>query len=296
MADGPDPRVSRTVLILLVALLIGLAAAFLLQSPSGSSGVQLFPNTTPPTLPSWVGPALILAFVGGMFGVLVLRRATGPGSTNVLLPVAFVGLLVGIVLYVIFRLLRTSSGGTASGAAHPMKPTGGPPPSVGGLPGGAVSSPPSGEAYLIFAALIAAGVAAAFLVPRWAEYRRDRSETLAGPRTAPPIAELEAALARLRSAGPTDDPRNRIIRAYGGLLDRVARGLPSVGSSTPREIELECVRVYHLTPRTAHELTRLFEEARYSRGRPMGAPDVDRAEEALRKALGEIGAGARPGP
>ncbi len=288
MASGSGP--SRAGLVLVVALLVGLSAAFLLQTPPSSSGIQLFPNSSPPALPNWVGPALLLIFFGSTIGVLVARRLAYGSPANALVSIAYIGVLAGIIAYVILHFYHPG-GGISSVAApakntttKPMPPTGG---GLGG--GGALPSPPGVELYLVYALVIGAAIAAAFLIPRYQQLRLRRSESPAPQAPATAVSELSAALERLRTDGAGDDARTRIIRAYGALLGRVAPGVPTLETETPREIAEECARVYRIRPATARELTSLFEAARYGRGSALPTDAVDRAEAALRQALAEAG-------
>jgi hypothetical protein len=104
---------------------------------------------------------------------------------------------------------------------------------------------------------------------------------------------VASTLAELES-GPGTDPRGAIVRLYGRLLDRILRRFGEVEPLTAREIERYCVSELGARPRTARELTELFEEARYST-RPMGAGEVDRARAALGSLLRDIARETAPG-
>lgn len=297
---GTVPSTHRSIYLLVVAVLLGLAAALLLAPPPSSPGVQFLPTVHGPALPSWVPAVLILAFVLLWLGVFVARRLGGGVglSTSLLLNLAVIFGLLVVFEYLFQWVHNTTTSVPTSNVTNGTGSTGCVPVTSPicqnrSLPGG--PSPPSSfapwfDGYVLYAVLIAAVVAAVVLLPRLqAIWER-------GPRAVPPSAtegrtELEAALERLRSTGTGDEARTRIVRAYGELLRHVARKLPNLETSTPREIEQMCSRAYGIAPATAHELTELFEEARYSHGRPLGEEAVARAEAALRRALAEIEAG-----
>ncbi|HEV2317696.1 MAG TPA: DUF4129 domain-containing protein [Thermoplasmata archaeon] len=114
--------------------------------------------------------------------------------------------------------------------------------------------------------------------------RRSRAPTIS-PRDA-----LEGAIDRLRSellryerAGSAVldlEVRERIIHLYGTLLEAVSPGLGNLAGRTPREVEWLAVTYLGVRPETAHELTWLFEEARYS-SHHLTPAAVVRAQRAL---------------
>lgn len=97
------------------------------------------------------------------------------------------------------------------------------------------------------------------------------------------VRSLRAELVRYHRAGGAavdTEVRERIVQLYGALLQAVGPGLGSVEQRTPREVEWMSVRYLGVGPATAHLLTEMFEEARYSSHRLR--PDVvERAEQAL---------------
>ena len=91
-----------------------------------------------------------------------------------------------------------------------------------------------------------------------------------------------------RSASATDaEVREGIIRMSSALLSAVTPGLGNLTVRTPREVEWLSVRYLDVRPATAHELTWLFEEARYSTHR-MPPTGIARAQQALTLLLHDL--------
>ena len=126
----------------------------------------------------------------------------------------------------------------------------------------------------------------------------------AGPRRARsrrrPVSAREAldlAVRRLRAellaytqrygAATDAEVRQRIIQLYGALLIALSPGLGDLEGRTPREVEWLAVRYLGVKPPTAHELTWLFEEARYS-SHPLAREGVVRAEKALASLMTDL--------
>ena len=283
--------------VLVVALLLGLTAALLLSPSPSSNNVALLPQTTAPNLPGWVVPFAALALIGVTFGAYLLRRLTGgTGSDGQMGAFLVTALLLTVGFAVLFHLIHPAVSDQSSnrtvGGTPPPPPNGtGTCPTPGtcsgpGLPGAPAA--PWFEGIAIYGGIIALAVAAIFLVP-WAFSIRARPADLGGASSPEEArADLQQALDRLSELRPGDDARVQIIRAYGELLGKVRDRLPSMETSTPREIAAQCALSLGIRPETAAELTGLFEEARYSRDRPLPAGAVGRAETALRNALAEL--------
>jgi hypothetical protein len=291
-------------LLLLIAVLLGSAAALLLAPNPTSPGFQLFPTVRTPALPSWLGAVLIVVFLGVTFGGMVLRRleaGAGFGASAWFSALILFG--VAVLFVVLFHLLHPGIAPAANNTtvmagpgctpgtspSCPLPPTGG----SGGVPG-SVTHPPWYEAYLVYILLVVGVVAAVLVLPRLG------ADWFAARKTGAPATEIETAkrelaeaLRRLSEGDGRDGPRARIIRAYATLLEQVAPSLPDLTTATPREIEMAWERALHLRAETASELTRLFEEARYSQRAPLPADAVPRAEAALRRALAELEARPR---
>lgn len=283
------PGLSPLVTFALVAVLLGLAAATLLApSPSGE-GVNVALSVHAPAAPSWLGIAVVLAFVGMLFVVGGISRGR---------PLWIIGLIavclgVGTAIAEVLRYVHPAVTGASSnqtGAQTPPSCSTDPSLCPYVFPHGP-STPSIGPWYdgaALYLLVIVAVVVAAVLVPRYLALRARGGSGTGSEDSGGAPQELTAALARLRSEGTSDDARRRIIRAYGSLLEHVAARLPNVEMATPREIAEEIQRRYRIQADTASEITALFEEARYSQGRPMAPDAVDRAEQALRRALRDV--------
>jgi hypothetical protein len=123
-------------------------------------------------------------------------------------------------------------------------------------------------------------------------HHRSRPRRPALPPHAALVVAIEALRAELlgysrRAAATDDEVRDRIIRLYGALLAAISPGLGDLDGRTPREVEWLAVRYLGVASLTAHELTWLFEEARYSSHR-LGPASVDRAQNALALLLRDL--------
>jgi hypothetical protein len=117
------------------------------------------------------------------------------------------------------------------------------------------------------------------------------------PRGVSPRRAIESAVAALRAelirygrswgAGEDREVRERIIALYGSLLAAVGPGLGDLDRRTPREVEWLAVRYLGVRDSTAHELTWLFEEARYSTHR-LPPSSVERAVNALARLVEDL--------
>jgi phosphatidylglycerophosphate synthase len=291
--------------LLLVALLLGLTAALLLAPSPASGGFQLLPNVQTPAVPTWailalLGIVLLLPLVSVVLQRLRGGMAYGPGFYLNLLVIFGLLLLFVILFHLIHHGGVPATNGTAvvqNGSTCTPPATGCPAPPTGG--GSATSPSPWYDAYLVYVLLIAAVAVAVVALPRlgawWSPKRREPEEEAAsGPSAAE--AELAKALRRLEEGADRDPARVRIIRAYAELLRHVERGMPSLETATPREIEAACERRLRVSAATAHELTGLFEEARYAQRTALPSDAVARAEAALRRALDELRASEGSGP
>jgi hypothetical protein len=284
---NPGSALSPLLVFLLVAVLLGLAAATLLAPPPSGEGVDVAPSLHAPAAPPWLAVGAILAILASMF----LFGAVSRGRPTWIVGLIGVCLASGTVIAYLFRVFGNSTGGrNTTGPPPPMQTCQTNPALCNyNFPVGP-SSPtiaPWYEGAVLYGILVAAVVLAAILIPRVLA-ARNRHYTGRGEDLGPPRGEeLQRALDRLSTVGPGDDARRRIIRAYGELLRTVGSRLPDLETATPREIAEEVELKFGIHPETAAELTELFEEARYSQGRPMAPDAVERAESALRRALKE---------
>jgi hypothetical protein len=151
-------------------------------------------------------------------------------------------------------------------------------------------------APLVAVALIGfAGVA--FVVPALAR-RRPRSGPMVIVPPPPPIAtlraETQAALADAAAwLDQTHDPRAVIVDLYGRLLGEITAYSGSLAARTAEEIRYGCLLRLGVRAQAAAELTRLFEEARYSSHR-LDAVTIQRALAAIHAAEVDLGGIQRP--
>ncbi|MGI0131593.1 MAG: DUF4129 domain-containing protein [Thermoplasmata archaeon] len=163
----------------------------------------------------------------------------------------------------------SGTNGTGNGFGVPLE--------SGGVPG-----------WVEYLAILVGGLVVATVVtPFLIAAHRDREARGTG-RGATPSARATIGLAlEGLDADPDADPRSRIVAAYARLLSRIEDGPFDLASLTPREIERECTVHLGVTPATSHELTLLFEEARYS-PHPIPIASVERARASLTRALSDL--------
>ncbi len=276
--------------LLLVAVGGGIAATVLATAPSHA------PNQAPATeviLPFWIVALPVLGLFVAFVVILLAQRATGPTA---MVPNQIVlSILIGILLLIGFVVLshflggsQVTSGGTSSGTNTTTNST--PPTNSSGTingTGGTLSFwtfPPWAGDVLLFV-LVGAFVAAvggSLLGRRLGSSGRSR-----GP-SPPSSAAARSALVQAESAlADGADPRSTILALYGRLLSRVSSMVGDVEVATPEEIRIQHLVHLGVGPHDAEDLTRLFEEARYST-HPMGAEAADRAQRAIRAALRDL--------
>lgn len=296
---SPSRPAALLLLFIVAAVAFGIAAA-LIASPA---------VPTPPQFASPGNPSLflfeaiaysVLALVLGGVALFLWQRARGGSlpfpATAVVVALVVLLMLVGFVEVSHFVSSSSLSQGTSPGSSGTGNSSGGPPlenNSTNGTLAKGSSTPllPSWWTYaaVLGIALIVAVVLLPYLLARTGP-TRSRPSGDASLRSS--VAE---ALRTLRD--PSDaTPRERIIRAYARLLERVTRGTADLSALTPREIRAMCVERLRIRGETAHELTGLFEEARYST-HTLTEEAVVRAEGALERALDDMGrvTGARMG-
>jgi hypothetical protein len=98
--------------------------------------------------------------------------------------------------------------------------------------------------------------------------------------------ELEGSLRRLEQ-DPEADPREVIRALYHRLLLALRPRLGTLEMYTVREVEAVIVTAYGVRAENAHELSALFEEARYSH-HPLGRLEAERAKRALQGVLLDV--------
>lgn len=301
----------RPPLVLLVALLAALAsgaAASLLIGAATSPGAPP-PHVTSIVVPDWLIGYAFLAGIVALVGFFIYRRVEG-GAMPVPGRVAATLLLVILVAVLFLAALRVFGGGGPG-------PEGAVPPPHGNTTGVVVNNttanattplggngsfllwspnlPPWLPFVVVVAVILVVVVVAVPQVRQYVSYRRELRR--ARPSGARPLVVAEVQDALARAAGDLErggDPRAVIVALYGSLLDRLAPLVGSTDPDTPEEIRtLHLVRL-GIRVSAATDLTRLFEEARYS-SHPMGPDAADAARRAVREALADLARVPLPG-
>ncbi len=297
MAAGASRRASYLLVVaLLVALAAGAAASLLVGS--------FYAPSAPPyraselLVPGWAVEAGIVGFLLFLVGGMVYRRLTS-GASPIPGRVALTFLMVILVATLFILAFEFFSGASVSPGGTAQSPT-----NSTGTPGGGVSngtnlthvgnltafSVPGLPSWLPFA--VVAGVVlvvAAVALPGLRAYVEDRrASRLPRSTFAAEAAAVRTALCTAEAAlDAGTDPRAVIVRLYGDLLSRLGRVVGDVGPDTPEEIRTLHLLRLGLRPEAATELTRLFEEARYS-SHPLGPDAADRARTSVRAALSDL--------
>jgi hypothetical protein len=297
---GVDRRRWTLLVVVLLALGFGAVAA-LIASPSHES------SGSPTAQPYHPVPAVIFvellwigvpAFFAVWVGNLILTRARDGNSIPVA-PALILFFVVGLLLVGILAL---------AGIIHPFGGLGPAPPtnstgtgSTGGGGGGTgvngscknctgnATGPPL--TYPTWAlddlAFAGIGLVAILLLVYVVAVRR----SLAGeqPEDAREAVrrELRRALEKLADSEPAD-PREIILALYARLLLRLQPRVVSTEPLTPREIERVLVEELGIRAAPAQQLTRIFEEARYSQ-RPIATGTVEQTRQALQQVLADLG-------
>jgi hypothetical protein len=279
-------QVSPILAALLVGSLVaGIAVTFLSApaAPNVSGGRGAVPESVSIVLDFSV--VLLLALVGGvvLYAALAPRaiRVTGVGPGILSLFLVSLTFLLLVHFVVPFHSVSVPENQTNSTGPGTVPTTNATPPNgtFGPLP---ISGIPGWTAYIVLGIVVL--VAVVFLAPA---LRARGSGSEAEPTEAAEVRRsLESALESLAASDPTD-ARQIIIGLYARLLETVGPYLDHLSTATPREIELVATRQFGIAPAPAAQLTRLFEEARYST-HPFTDAQVARARSALEAALLQV--------
>ncbi|MCI4326637.1 MAG: DUF4129 domain-containing protein [Thermoplasmata archaeon] len=298
MAGRPVPRPSPlspvAIAVVLAAVFFGVAAALL-------SGAPPTPTQLPPShgtfidygdlvIVSWLIIGAVAAWI--VYRVVLRVRNPSGGALNSFVVVWFVVLLLvlGFIVAVhFFGPAAPAQNGTGlNRTGNSTAPPGGTP--VNTTPNGSVGNFtlgshtfPGWSAYVLVLGVAAVSAIVALQVARSLGARsRSEREGLADPTEVARAAIVET-LAKLE-ADPNADPRALVVALYARLLATVDAQLIETSARTAREIETVAVQRWKLPPEAARDLTRLFEEARYSPHR-IGRVETERARAALQKIL-----------
>jgi hypothetical protein len=278
-------RATRSVfaLLLLVPVAFGIGAA-LLVGPLPNAPVATAPTPTVVPLEA-IGVVLALVLVA----LFVVPHFLGPrmGLGSRVLTTALMLFLVAILMLVALHFASpgpppdSGSGGVNATHHTPPPPSGSWTNATVGFPGGILL--PAWVLYVIVGAI--AIVVGAVAIP-FAIGRRE-TQPRGGP--AGDVDIGRSALARaLRELDESSlVPRERILVVYGRLLRRLGPHAGDLDHWTPREIEAACRLSWGIGAEAAHELTGLFEEARYS-DHEIDESMVGRARAALSVALADL--------
>jgi hypothetical protein len=298
-----SPRPSLLLLVLLLcALAVGAAVSLLASARTAGPPPPVGP-TTELILPPWAVSLAIIAFGVAMVAPIVYFRLRTPGAGGLAhrLMVSSFALLLALLIAV--ALLHLGSGGGGFQTVHggsPGNSTGGTNGTTGGnnttVPGpGGVLAPfnfglPSWALFVL--AVVVAVLVTVAVIPPLANFLEDRREARSSRRRANNIArDVQSALqAAGRDLATALDPRAIILALYATLLARIEPLVSDLDRSTAEEIRLLHLTRLGIRPQAAEDLTRVFEEARYS-SHTMGEAAVARASAAIRAAEEDL---ARP--
>ncbi|MGA7861097.1 MAG: DUF4129 domain-containing protein [Thermoplasmata archaeon] len=277
--------------ILLLAVLVGVAAAFL-SRPVGPVSPST-PVLWTLTLNQLSELFLILVLVGvGFWLFYTLRNVSGrapiPGQV---IATILVVVLLGVLFVEFAGLVHVAPAQPPTNSTGQSNPPGGlgngglgnNTTTIFGTPG--ITLPAwAGVAAIVGVAILAGALLVPYMLARAEDRRRARSVAEGPTQEAQKV--LQEALERLKSTDGTD-ARAAILALYARLLLLVGPRLGTVESLTPGEIQRESIASLGLRPRVAQDLTETFEEARYST-HPMTAEAVDRARAALAEAISDL--------
>jgi len=286
------------VALVLIALAVGGAASLLsAAAPSNNSGSNHYAEIL---FPLWVVEAVFLALMGAGLVFLLYQRAQGGSALpNRAAVTAIVAILVAVLVLIALQSLAQSSSPSSGGGLAPSLPAGSTPTNSTNGTTNSTVIPGSGSFLLLgpnappWGIFVVVGVVAlvvSLLVtsPVWMRALgrgRDRDGTGAS------VAEIAAVKGALdeasRALDAGGDPRAIVIRLYAAILVRIGPSVGDVERSTPEEIRAVHLVRLGIRPSAAAELTRSFEEARYS-SHPVTPEMVARVTTALREASEDL--------
>ena len=300
MRWGVRGRSGWLLVLLVIAITLGAAAALLAGpappfAPVAPAAGSPVPYALLGQIFGWTVVALILLWLANH---IYQRRRSGaaamPSRAVATFVVVFI-LLVGFILLGRSGLLPVTpietspaspGGNNSSGGTTPAGGTG----NNSSLPAGFGSLMVGGlvvPGWLLYVALLGViTVVLAGVIPILVSVRRTHLDHSPDAEVGRARRDLADALAEL-DEGETADPRTVIVGLYGRLLGRLRPGLVRLDTMAPREIEAHCVDRLGIQQETARALTRLFEEARYSR-HPLSPQTLDAARRAFGQAIADL--------
>lgn len=278
-----------------IAVAAGAAATFVVSSTVSYTSSTPLNSAIPSTL---LGALLLLPFVGA-FAWIIYRRITGgglpmskgvvAGALLLLAIMIVVGILAGVLGSHPQYYFSGNSGSGPGGSTPPKNNTTAPPPGGSGVLAPASFQVVSVPGWVVLVVVFAIGLAVVGLaIPSysgWSARRRARREaTLGAPEREAASVALAQALSELDRGS---DPREVIERLYTRFLDRVVPLAGDLAVRTPEEIRVDTLLPLGVRPAAAGQLTRVFEEARYS-SHPMNPEKAATVREAVRLAATDL--------
>ena len=279
---------------LFVALASGAAASLLIGAATTGGGPP--PRASELLLPNGLFGYLLIGLLVVLIAFLIYNLVIG---TTVRLPnraiVTFlVAILIAILFVLAFRVVvgggpaptGAVSTGQNSSTSHPPNQTASNLSSGGNVTPFLLPGLPGWVPWAVVAGILLVVAVAVF--PVVLEYASDRRSRKVSPPPSPGVAVVREALREASDALDRGaDPRAVIVRLYAELLTRLAPVLGDVDPETPEEIRARHLEPLGIGDEPATELTRLFEEARYST-HPLAASAADRARSAVRAAISDL--------
>jgi hypothetical protein len=277
------PQFSPILAALLIGSLVaGIAVTYLAAPASQNVAPGRGPTPESPTIVIDISVALFLLIVGGVvvYAALAPRAIRVSGAGETFLAVFVVALAFLLLVHFLVPSAETTVPKTPSNSTGPGGPVAPnlttPNGTFGPLP---FHGFPGWTAYIILGLVALAAIR--LLGPALRARGIPPSQVV--PATQAVRRSLESALASLQSSEP-EDARQIIIGLYARLLETVGPYLANLSTATPREIEQVVTHEFGIPNAPAADLTRLFEEARYST-HPFTDEQVARARRALEAAL-----------
>lgn len=291
------PRPSPLLLVLLLcALAVGAAVSLIASARTAGPPPPVGP-TSEYVLPTWVVSAAIIGFtLAIILPVIYARLRSGGGSalTRPFVIGALALLLAGVVVVALLHLLGGGGGGFQTVSGRGGNDSTGSSTNASSNnstlvtgPGGVLAPlnlqlPPWTLFALVAVVLVAVAIAG---LPPLAEYLEDRrANRQYRERSSRISAHVQRALRQAaRDLDAALDPRATILALYATLLSRIEPLTSDLDHSTAEEIRLLHLTRLGIRAPAAKDLTRVFEEARYS-SHPLGHEQVVRATTAVRAA------------
>jgi hypothetical protein len=285
------------VAVVLAAVFFGVAAALLSGAPPTPthlpSSQGTFINYGDLVIFSWLIIGAVAAWI--VYRIILRVRSPGGGPLNSFVVVWFVILLLVlgfiVAVHVFGPKVPAPNGGPLNRTGNSTAPPGGTP--VNTTPNGSVGNFtigshtfPGWSAYVLVLGVAAVSAIVALQVARSLGARAKPEGDGTPDDSEAARAAIVETLAKLES-DPNADPRALVVALYGRLLATVDAHLVDTSARTAREIERTAVDRWRLPLEAARDLTRLFEEARYS-PHSIGRAETERARAALQKILDVI--------